>query len=86
MRFYERSAGAVVYVVDSPGILYLLLHGKYGWDFPHGLVRLHETDVAAALREIFEETGLKVELIPSFKDVQYTEKWSIARDKKRHAL
>ena len=68
MRFYERSAGAVVYVVDSHDILYLLLHGRYGWDFPHGIVHLHETDVAAALREILEETGLKVDLIPSFKE------------------
>ena len=68
MRFYERSAGAVVYAVDSRDVLYLLLHGRYGWDFPHGLVHLHETDVAAALREILEETGLKVELIPSFKE------------------
>jgi len=68
VRFYERSAGAVVYVVDSHDILYLLLHGRYGWDFPHGIVHLHETDVAAALREILEETGLKVDLIPSFKE------------------
>ncbi len=68
MRFYERSAGAVVYAVDSRDVFYLLLHGRYGWDFPHGLVHLHETDVAAALREILEETGLRVELIPSFKE------------------
>ncbi|ACB40908.1 bis(5'-nucleosyl)-tetraphosphatase [Pyrobaculum neutrophilum] len=68
MRFYERSAGAVVYAIDGGEVLYLLLHGRYGWDFPHGLVRLRETDKAAALREIAEETGLKVELIPSFKE------------------
>ncbi|MEZ0319927.1 MAG: NUDIX domain-containing protein [Pyrobaculum sp.] len=68
MKFFERSAGAVVYAVNKREILYLLLHGKSGWDFPHGLVRLYETDEAAALREIYEETGLKVELIPSFKE------------------
>lgn len=68
MKFYERSAGAVVYALDNRGVLYLLLHGKYGWDFPHGLVRLYETDEAAALREILEETGLKVELIPTFRE------------------
>lgn len=68
MKFYERSAGAVVYTVDSRDVLYLLLHGKYGWDFPHGLVRLYETDEAAAVREILEETGLKVELISAFKE------------------
>ena len=68
MRFYERSAGAVVYTVDRREVLYLLLHGRFGWDFPHGLVHLYETDEAAAIREILEETGLKVELIPSFKE------------------
>lgn len=68
MRFYERSAGAVVYIIESGDVLYLLLHGRFGWDFPHGLVHLYETDEAAAIREILEETGLKVELIPSFKE------------------
>ncbi|MEM1597240.1 MAG: NUDIX domain-containing protein [Pyrobaculum sp.] len=68
MKFFERSAGAVVYAVNEKDVLYLLLHGKFGWDFPHGLVRLYETDEAAALREIYEETGLKVELIPNFKE------------------
>ncbi|MCY0889373.1 MULTISPECIES: bis(5'-nucleosyl)-tetraphosphatase [Pyrobaculum] len=68
MRFYERSAGAVVYIVERGDVFYLLLHGRFGWDFPHGLVHLYETDEAAAIREILEETGLKVELIPSFKE------------------
>lgn len=68
MKFYERSAGAVVYIVDEKDILYLLLHGRLGWDFPHGLVKLYETDEAAALREIREETGLSVELIPTFRE------------------
>lgn len=68
MYFYEKSAGAVVYTIDHGEVLYLLLHGKYGWDFPHGIVRLRETDEAAALREILEETGLKVELVPSFRE------------------
>ena len=27
MRFYERSAGAVVYIIESGDVLYLLLHG-----------------------------------------------------------
>lgn len=68
MKFYERSAGAVVYIVDGREVLCLLLHGKLGWDFPHGLVKLHETDEAAAIREIKEETGLSVELIPAFRE------------------
>jgi len=68
VRYFERSAGAVVYAVEADRVLYLLLHGKFGWDFPHGLVRLYETDEVAALREILEETGLIVTLVPHFRE------------------
>jgi len=68
MKYYERSAGAVVFIIEDGTPLYLLLHGRYGWDFPHGLVRLYETDEAATIREVAEETGLKVDLIPGFRE------------------
>ncbi len=67
MRFNERAAGAVVYIVRGR-LLYLVLHNKFGWDFPHGLIREKETEIAAALREIYEETRLKVDLIPGFAE------------------
>ncbi|MEZ0249062.1 MAG: NUDIX domain-containing protein [Thermoproteus sp.] len=67
MRFNERAAGAVVYIIKEKP-LYLLLHNKYGWDVPHGLIKPNEAEEAAALREIYEETKLKVELIPGFKE------------------
>jgi len=67
VRFNERAAGAVVYAVrEDP--LYLVLHNRFGWDFPHGLIGERETEVAAALREIYEETKLKVELVPGFEE------------------
>ncbi|MFN3803703.1 MAG: NUDIX domain-containing protein [Pyrobaculum sp.] len=65
---YQRSAGAVIYTAAGGDILYLLLHGKFGWDFPHGLIRPRESEETAALREVYEETGLKVELIPNFRE------------------
>lgn len=65
---YQRSAGAVVYTMVAGDILYLLLHGKFGWDFPHGLIQPRESEESAALREIFEETGLEVEIIPNFRE------------------
>ncbi|MEM0478785.1 MAG: NUDIX domain-containing protein [Pyrobaculum sp.] len=68
MRFYKRSAGAVVYIIEKGEVLYLLLHGRLGWDFPHGLVRRRESDEEAALREILEETNLTVEIVPSFRE------------------
>lgn len=67
MRFNERAAGAVVYLLrERP--LYLVLHNKFGWDFPHGLIKEYESDIAAALREIYEETHLKVDLMPGFAE------------------
>jgi 8-oxo-dGTP pyrophosphatase MutT (NUDIX family) len=67
VRFNERAAGAVVYSAGRIP-LYLLLHNRLGWDFPHGLIKPNETEEEAALREIYEETGLKVELMPGFAE------------------
>jgi len=43
------------------------------WEFPKGSIEDGETEHEAALREVFEETGMKdVELLPDFKDkVEY---------------
>jgi len=42
------------------------------WDFPKGNIETGETPEKAALREIKEETGLEVELLPGFReDVEY---------------
>ncbi len=47
--------------------LYLILHYEEGhWDFPKGHLEGNETPIEAMLREVEEETGLKVELIPGF--------------------
>lgn len=49
---------------------YLLVkHGEGGhWDFPKGHTEEGESEEATALREIYEETGLKVEIIEGFKE------------------
>jgi len=64
----ERSAGAVVF---NPKInKYLLLHYPAGhWDFPKGHVERGEKDVDAAKREIFEETGLEIEILFGFNEI-----------------
>ncbi|ADD08714.1 bis(5'-nucleosyl)-tetraphosphatase [Candidatus Aciduliprofundum boonei] len=64
----ERSAGAVVF---NPKIKkYLLLHYPTGhWDFPKGHVEKGEKDVEAAKREIFEETGLEIEILFGFNEI-----------------
>jgi 8-oxo-dGTP pyrophosphatase MutT (NUDIX family) len=56
----ERSAGVLLYRVDrswaQPHFL-LLDYGKY-WDYAKGHVEKGEDDLAAATRELAEETGI----------------------------
>lgn len=68
MQADERSAGAVLFIMDNSEPEYLLLHYTAGhWDFPKGNIELGETEEEAAVREIREETGIKdIEFIKGF--------------------
>lgn len=74
---YEKSCGAVVYKTSNKGIKYLLLKSigldSY-WGFPKGHMEYSETEEETALREVFEECGLKVNLIDGFRT---TDKYNI---------
>lgn len=68
---FEKSAGAVVYYIKNrkePEFL-LLKYPNY-WGFPKGLIEENENENETAVREIDEETGLKVRLIPGFQENQ----------------
>ncbi len=65
----EKSCGAVVFrkKEGEPQIL-LICHRNGGhWAFPKGHVEKKETEEETALREIREETGLKVKLDTAFR-------------------
>jgi 8-oxo-dGTP pyrophosphatase MutT (NUDIX family) len=57
----ERSAGVVVFRDDGDTpdarVFLLLDYGRF-WDLPKGHVERDEDDLAAALRELEEETGI----------------------------
>lgn len=73
MAVQERSAGFIVYRI-RPGsepvedrVEYLLLDYGRHWDFPKGHLEKGEDDLAAARRELEEETGLRdVTVVPGF--------------------
>lgn len=53
---YRLSAGVVVVRRNSPGWLFLMLRAYRNWDFPKGMVEPGEEPLAAARREVREET------------------------------
>jgi 8-oxo-dGTP pyrophosphatase MutT (NUDIX family) len=53
------SAGVIVYRWEHGEPRYLLLRAFRNWDFPKGMVEQGETPLAAARREVFEETGIE---------------------------
>lgn len=68
----EKSAGAVIFYESNNKIYFLLLKYPTYWGFAKGWLEENETEEEAAIREIEEETGLKVDLVSGFRHEQ---KW-----------
>ena len=70
---YEYSCGAVVFQRINGEPHYVLVRAKdqpmgcHG--FPKGHMEPGETEAQTALREIYEEAGLRVRLLPGFRAV-----------------
>ena len=58
MKPASRAAGAVVFRRGERGIRILILRAYKNWDFPKGMIEPGEEALAAARREVAEETGL----------------------------
>ncbi|MBR1750049.1 MAG: NUDIX domain-containing protein [Ruminococcus sp.] len=74
---HEKSCGAIVYRKYHGNTEILLIkHVNSGhWSFPKGHVEGDETEVETAKREILEETGIDVNLDPTFREtVSYSPK------------
>lgn len=73
----ETSCGAVIFRRNNDKIEYLIIKQKNEneelWYFPKGHIEGNETEEETALREIYEEVGLKVKLISGFREaISYT--------------
>ena len=74
----KTSAGCVIFYGEWPDVEYLLLYRKASpghrefWGFSRGEVEQNETELDTAKREVKEETGLNVKVLPKFKhEIQF---------------
>ncbi len=79
---YEKSCGAFVFRIHEKKYEVLLIRQVQGhWCFPKGHVEKDESEEETALREIKEETGLKVKIVPGFREsLSYSPKEHVMKD------
>ena len=73
----EKSCGALVFRKTGDHYDLVLLRHRFGghWSFPKGHVEAGENEFQTALREVWEETGLKIHLLDGFREtVEYSPK------------
>jgi len=72
----HKSCGGIIFGKKNNEIEYLIVKHKEinggHWDFPKGHIEKGETEEETAIREIYEEVGLKVKILESFReDISY---------------
>ena len=71
----EVSAGGFVISKSDPTLVALMARfnrgGKLEWCIPKGHLEQDETSEQAAIREVFEETGLEAQIIQHLGEVNY---------------
>ena len=66
---YEKSCGAVLFTRRGKSIRYVIVHQRRGsWGFPKGHVEEGESERETALREIYEEVGIRPRLIDGVRE------------------
>ena len=68
---YENSCGAIVFNENTEKILLVKMHNG-NWGFPKGHIEKDETKEETAIREVHEETNVKIKIIPDFeREIKY---------------
>lgn len=78
----EKSCGAVIFREEAGGREYLVLHSTQGHTtLCKGHVEGDETEHETAVREIMEETGLRVDFVDGFRaDIAYSPRPGVDKD------
>ena len=65
---YERSCGAIVYRIINGEVRFLLIKNRCAnhWSFSKGHMERNETPEQTAAREVLEETGIHIGILPGF--------------------
>ena len=64
----EKSCGAVVFTRENGTVRYVIIESvRHFFGFPKGHVEADESEEETALREVLEETGLRVRLLDGFR-------------------
>ncbi len=80
----EKSCGAVVFTREHGDIRFVIIKNVLGYyGFPKGHMEKGETEQDTALREIKEETGLSVTLLPDFRT---TDSHPLTREGRPHII
>ena len=67
--FYEKSCGAVMYThIDGVRKFILITNISGHIGFPKGHIEIGEDEKQTALREVYEETGVKTKILDGFRE------------------
>ncbi len=79
---YEKSCGSVLYRTQNEfRVLVIKQARNNNWSFPKGHVEAGETEQETAIREVFEEVGIKVSLIDGFREtINYNPRAGVNKD------
>lgn len=79
---YEKSCGCILFKEIREEYFVLLVHHNLGhWGIPKGHVENGETEEETAVREVYEETGVRTAVVPGFREmITYSPKSNVVKD------
>ncbi|HHV81189.1 MAG TPA: NUDIX hydrolase [bacterium] len=69
----EISSGCIVYKIENNDVYLLMILDRFGkWTFPKGKIEEGESLEETAIRELEEETGIKVKIEQYIRETNYS--------------